>query len=113
MNLPKPLPCPCAPFWSCYYGKDWFKGIALELDDATVLINSVTVSGTGIVVAIAEKIKLSYQGKVTPLTSVCIDGKRFSTQNYSLDEYKEGKEAPKWQLVGACGFPYAKVIVAE
>ena len=112
---PKPLPCPCLPLAPCYYDwkLTWFKGIALELDDASVLANSVTVTGTGLVVIIASKLKISYEGKVQALNSVCVNGRRYSTSNYSLEDFKQEKETPKWQLVGACGFPYAKVIVAE
>ena len=115
MKLPKPLPCPCTPFWSCYYSwtMDWFKGVALELDDANVLANSVSISGTGLVVIIAGKLKLSWEGKVQAITNVCVNGKRYSTSNYSLEDFKEPKETPKWSLVGACSFPQAQIVVAE
>jgi len=111
----KPLPCPCVPLWACYYdaGMSWFKGVALELDDANVLANGVSISGTGIVAIIASKLKLSWEGKVNAINVVCVNGKKFSTQNYSLEDFKEAKETPKWSLVGACSFPQTQLVIAE
>ena len=106
--------CPCLPLSPCYYGNGWFKGIAMELDDANVLANSVTISGTGIVAIIADELKLSWEGKVNALTTVCIDGKKYSVEeSYKLEDFSKKNKTKKWNVVGACSFPQAKLVIAE